>query len=220
MLNDREVAADILDRFDFFSKDDPDLVKRLAAETVFKDSGEGAYSQLMDKICSNPKSETCNEVIRDLRLKAQRKEPPFNDVGIPVRFGALSGQPQPKRFTLHVSPSFEYARRVVEIAYDGRRLILYAEPKMGPLADRNFVHLNVAQADALFAPRANTQNSGRAIDAPYKDTAFIVAIPESDPTLFDPNCPDHWNKERNPSLCSLDEAVPLSLYLRVAANRQ
>jgi hypothetical protein len=218
LSNDKDAATDILSRFDFFSTRDPDLVKKLAAETAFNAGGADAYAKLMDKICANPKSATCNEVIRDLRFRAQRQEPPFNDVGIPVKFGTLSGPAQPKRFTLHVSPSFEYARRAVEVSYRGKRLILYAEPKMGTITNKNFVHLNISQADAIDAPRANTENSGLSIDDAYKDSGFIVVIPQSNPTLFDPSCPDYWDKRRNPSLCLLGEEPSLTKYLSVAAN--
>ncbi|MEA3539568.1 MAG: hypothetical protein U9R73_10610 [Pseudomonadota bacterium] len=214
---DKEIAADILSRFDFFSKDDPELVRKLAAETEFGSSDVEAYSQLSDKICNNPKSLTCNKVIRDLRKRARAGEAPFNEVGIPVKFGAISGKTQPKRFTLHVNPDFEYAKRVVEISYKGQRLVLYAAPKMGSVRNRNFVHLNISQVDLLGAPRANRKDSGREINDPYEDSAFIVAKLESDPTLYDPHCPDYWNEARNPSLCSLEEAINLSKYLEVSA---
>ncbi|ATP17991.1 MULTISPECIES: hypothetical protein [Sphingobium] len=218
LLEDGDSASQILGRFNFFQKSDPRLVEALAKETAFGPPGEGAYRLLMDKICVNKNSKTCNQAIMEIRQRAEKREPPFNDVGIPVKIGVPSGEEEPKRFTVNVSPSFGYANRAVNIIYKGRRLTLYASPRMPGYTDDNFVHLNTAQADALGAPRANTRDSSRRIDDPYVQSAFAVEVVNEDPNLYDPVCPMHWNAERNPSLCKKEKQLRTSEYLRLSQN--
>ncbi|KAK0346293.1 hypothetical protein LTR94_007420 [Friedmanniomyces endolithicus] len=190
LLEDGDSASQILGRFNFFQKSDPRLVEALAKETAFGPPGEGAYRLLMDKICVNKNSKTCNQAIMEIRQRAEKREPPFNDVGIPVKIGVPSG----------------------------RRLTLYASPRMPGYTDDNFVHLNTAQADALGAPRANTRDSSRRIDDPYVQSAFAVEVVNEDPNLYDPVCPMHWNAERNPSLCKKEKQLRTSEYLRLSQN--
>lgn len=218
LSTDEDSASQILGRFNFFQKTDPRLVEALAKETAFGPPGEGAYRQLMDKICVNKTSKTCNQAVMEIRERAEKRQPPFNDVGIPIKIGVPSGEEEPKRFTVNVSPSFGYANRTVNIIYKGRRLTLYASPRMPGYTDDNFVHLNTAQADALGAPRANTQDSRRAIDEPYVQVAFAVEVVSEDPLLYDPMCPLHWNAERNPSLCRQEKQIRTSEYLRLSQN--
>ncbi len=205
-----------LNERDFYKTSDPKLAGKLGAETDFSNMPpEKAYEKLRQKICEEPNSEGCNQAIRDLRNRAKLREPPFNEIGAQVKFG-IPGEPaqQPFRFTLNVDQDFEYKNQVVELIYNGRRLILFARPRITGISDENFVHFNDSQANFIGASRVSAKSSPEAGKPSYIDVAFVRPIFKEDPDLFDPSCTSYW-KANNPSLCADDigESIPLSVLL-------
>lgn len=218
MLQDRETASQVLTRFYYYEKSDPRLVDALAEETAFGPPGESSYRKLAAKLCISADSKTCNQAIAEIRKRAENREPPFNDVGIPVTFGVPKLEDQPERFSVFVNPKFQYAKKIIEVSNRGKRIVVFASPRLGENTDVNYIHLNADQVNLFGLPFANLDKD-RNLNQSFQSTAFVVEVRDEMPELFDASCTNKTRSRVGKLLCGKGRTISTSDYFVILRSK-